>query len=563
MIKADLDFFSRYAGTEEENIKLYPFWNVTFAKDENPVASENNLRLHSAYNPVREAENLIKSREAEIKGAKAVIFCGMGLGYAPVIAAENTRKTLIIFEPDINHFLAAMLFTDMEKLFSHPSIILAPGCSTKQAITLVNQYGILYSCFISVQAQTHHAQNWFNEFQTLINRNRNKEEINNATLEKFRNLWINNSKKNIEKTSFLEGVNIYRNKAEDLPFLILAAGPSLEKILPHLNIIKNKVITVCVDTALRSCLRAGCQPDFIILTDPQYWAWRHIAGLKSPESILIAENAVYPSTFKFECKKTVVCSSQIPVGLFYEKHIKEHGSLGAGGSVASCAWNFAQLAGSKLIFTAGLDLSFPSKQTHIKGSTFEQMSHTNSTRIKSAETTGMPLLFSGNASLEKDYNGKAVLSDQRMKMFAWWFEARIAACPEIKNYTIAPEGLKIPGITPCKIEKILELPEILEQKQKFLSEKDDSINGEECKIKFSQADILFKEQIQKALNISTEALKNLKSISPSPEEFQKELASLEIHSILELIPPTNLKNLSVTERYEKSFSAIQKFCKNY
>ena len=285
MIKGDLDFFSRYAGTEEENIKLYPFWNVTNAKDGNPVASENNLRLHSAYNPVKEAENLIKSREADIKGAKAVIFCGMGLGYAPVTAAENTRKTLIIFEPDINHFLAAMLFTDMKKLFSHPSIILAPGCSTEQAITLVNQYGILYSCFISVQAQTQHAQSWFNEFQTLINRNRNKEEINNATLEKFRNLWINNSKKNIEKTSFLEGVNIYRNKAEDLPFLILAAGPSLEKILPYLHKIKNKVITVCVDTALRFCLRAGCQPDFIILTDPQYWAWRHIAGLKSPESI--------------------------------------------------------------------------------------------------------------------------------------------------------------------------------------------------------------------------------------------------------------------------------------
>lgn len=563
MMKSQLDYFSRYAGTEEENSQLCPFWTITNAKDGNLIAAENGLRLHSAYNPLKEAENLLASRSEEISGAKAIVFLGIGLGYSALSAASLMDKTIIILEPDLNHFLGVMLFTDLEKLFHHPSIIFAPGCSTEQAITLINQYGILYSTFISVKAQTAHAQNWFAELETLINRNRNKEDINNATLEKFRNLWFGNSKKNIQKTSLLEGVNLYASKAQDIPFLVLAAGPSLDKILPHLNNLKNKVITVCVDTALKSCLRYNYQPDFIILTDPQYWAWRHIAGLKSPDSILIAENAVYPSVFNFNCKKIICCSSQIPTGQFYEKHISQHGSLGAGGSVASCAWNFAKLAGAKLIFTAGLDLGFPNKQTHIKGSTFEQMSHTNSTKIKSAETAGMPMLFSGNVSIEKDYNGNPLLSDQRMKMFAWWFESRLAACPDVKTYTIAPEGLKIPGISPCSMNNLLELPEISEKKMKFLSIKNELFDVEKKKEAFNKADALFKSQIQEALNISIEAIKNLKSQTPAPQNYQNQLMALEISPILELIPPTNIKSLTLMQRYETSFLAIQKFCKNY
>ena len=39
------------------------------------------------------------------------------------------------------------------------------------------------------------------------------------------------------------------------------------------------------------CLKAGVEPDFVFLTDPQYWAWRHLAGLSSPQSILVAEGA--------------------------------------------------------------------------------------------------------------------------------------------------------------------------------------------------------------------------------------------------------------------------------
>lgn len=564
MMENRIRFFNEYAGTENEKSLLHPFWEISTAKNGGITAKENSLLLHSSYNPEREAENLINSRKEEIKNAKALIFEGFGLFYAPKVAARVfPQKTIILVEPDIDHFLAAMLFVDAEELFFHSSIIFACGASTKDVVALINQYGILNSAFFSSSAQNSHAQAYFSELSELIQRNKNKEKINNATLEKFRTLWFRNSRKNIQKTATLESVDIYKNRAENLPFLVLGAGPSLQKILPHLENLKKRMVIVCVDTALRALLQEKVQPDFIVLTDPQYWAYRHIAGLKSAESILITENSVYPSVFKFECKKIVCCKSQIPVAQFFEKYCGEQGYLGAGGSVASCAWTFAKFCGAKNIFLCGIDLSFPKKQTHIKGSTFEQKIHTNSTKIKPAETAAMPLLFGGNASWEKDFYGNPVLSDQRMKMFAWWFESNIAASPETKTFTLSPEGLFIPGIVPFELEKLSALPQILVQKNEFLSATQTAEEKLHREQGFTLAVKEFNAELQNALNICREALKNLNAPDFNAEKYKFQLEKLKIASILHLVVPTNLNSLPENEQNQKYFKSIEEFCAKY
>ena len=564
MMEKQISFFDEYAGTENEKSLLYPFWEVFNAKNGEITAKENSLLLHSAYNPQREAENLISSKKNEIKSAKAIVFEGFGLFYAPKIAAELfPQKTIILVEPDINHFLAAMLLVDTEQLFLHNSIIFACGASTEQVITLINQNGILNSTFFSLQAQTSHAQPYFSELSELIQRNKNKEKTNNATLEKFRALWFRNSRRNIRKTAILETVDIYRNHAENLPFLVLGAGPSLQKILPRLNELKSKMIIVCVDTALRALLQQKVQPDFIVLTDPQYWAYRHIAGLKSPKSILITENSVYPSVFKFECKKIVCCRSQIPVAQFFEKYCGEQGYLGAGGSVASCAWTFAKFCGAKNIFLCGIDLSFPEKQTHIKGSTFEQKIYTTSTKIKPAETAAMTLLFGGNASWEKDFNGNPVLSDQRMKMFAWWFESNIAASPETKNFTLSPEGLFIPGVEIFELKKLFELPNILPQKNEFLLSTQTAEEKSRREQGFKVAVKEFNAELQKALNICRDAIKSLDASNFNAEKYKSQLEKLEIVPVLQLIVPTNLNSLPENEQNLQFFKSIEEFCAKY
>lgn len=468
MFESYINEFNKYLQTTQEQEKLYPFWQVAKTKNDSFTVTQNGTRLHSAYNPQKEAETIIQN--TDFSEAETCVFLGIGLGYTCIeCAKKHPEKTLIIFEPDPYHFFSSLIFTDWADVFKCKNLILAISCTPEQGITLINQYEILKTKIFHVKAQTNHAEKYFETLETLIKRNINKEKINIATLEKFGKLWVKNTCKNLKKSFFAQGITQYKNCAKNLPFLILAAGPSLEDVLPHLKEIQNKAIIVCVDTALRFCIKHKVEPDFIVLTDPQYWAYKHIDGIKSPSSILITESAVYPSVFRFLCKKIICCKSNFPLEHYFDSFRSDKGTLVAGGSVASTAWNFAQYAGSSEIYVAGLDLAFVNKQTHIKGSTFEQATHTTSKRILTAETSNMPILFSGNACYEKNYKNESVLTDQRMKMFAWWFESRLEQFPQVKTYTLSQNGLFIPGIEYTSIDKLLSKPQITKEKANFLS----------------------------------------------------------------------------------------------
>lgn len=533
MFESCINEFNKYIQTPHEQEKLYPFWQVSKTKNDSFTVTQNGTRLHSAYNPQKEAETIIQN--TDFSEAETCVFLGTGLGYTCIeCAKKHPEKSLIIFEPDPYHFFSSLIFTDWTDVFKCKNLILAISCTPEQGITLINQYEILKTNFFHVKAQTNHAEKYFETLETLIQRNKNKEKINTATLEKFGKLWVKNTCKNLKKSFFSQGITQYKNNAKNIPFLILAAGPSLQDILPHLKEIKNKAIIVCVDTALRFCIKYNVEPDFIVLTDPQYWAYKHIDGIKSPSSILITESAVYPSVFRFLCKKIICCKSNFPLEHYFDSFRSEKGTLVAGGSVASTAWNFAQYAGASEIYVAGLDLAFPHKQTHIKGSTFEQATHTTSKRIATAETSNMPILFSGNACYEKNYKQENVLTDQRMKMFAWWFESRLEQFPHVKTYTFSQNGLYIPGIEFITIDKLLSKPEITKEKSTFLSLEQNQIPTEQDFHKaiksFEQEFTIIKERIFLAIN----QLKNNETKSLSLKFTDNQT----INQIIKMLTPT-------------------------
>ena len=108
--------------------------------------------------------------------------------------------------------------------------------------------------------------------------------------------------------------------------------------------IKKRCLLICVDTALRACLRVGVQPDFIVLVDPQYWNIRHLDNCAAPDSVLITELAAYPAVFRFRCREIVLCSSLYPVGAYFERICGTKGALGAGVSHKNAVFGNLQRA---------------------------------------------------------------------------------------------------------------------------------------------------------------------------------------------------------------------------
>lgn len=464
-----------------------PFWQINQAKNGQLSAFENGVRLHSSYNPQKEAFNAVNTAEVAQKGT--TVFYGFGLGYHLVEWSKIYKdKKLIVVEPEIEHFLAALALIDFTEVFSVENLIFAVNCQCDQVILLlengqkinIGNSGILDCFFFDIPVFSNHAKEYFEQLKTLVKRNVQKNKINTATLQKFGKRWCKNSFKNIFQYAKCKGIGIFRDKAPDnLPFLIVGAGPSVKEILPYLTEIKKKCIIVCVETVLWAFVKANVEPDFIILTDPQFWAYKHIANLQTKESFLITDISVYPHVFDFDCKGVFLCNSQFPIGNYFERKldiVDELGDLGTGGSVASSAWNFAKFCGAKEIFTAGLDFSYPEKQTHVKGSSAEQSFHVVSDRIKSAEYQTGKILFSADTFYENSFDGKEVLTDSRMKMFAWWFESRIANSPEIKNFSLCKKSLKIPGFRYYMLQDFLSKKNLEDKRNEFLSNAGKNLN---------------------------------------------------------------------------------------
>ncbi len=415
------------------------------------TAQCHGIAMHSAYDPRKEAVRDVATSIEKATRSSVLVQLGFGLGYHALAAvAACPALPLIIVEPSLRRIITAMQNVDLSPLFAHPNLMLCPGSNTAAVIALLEQQGITNCLFITKPSLQTHCPGFFSGLWNLIQRNKDKYNTNRRTLQKFSGLWFRNMCRNTDQLAYCDGITRFRNcLGGTIPAVVVAAGPTLDTRIELLQQLQHTCFIICVDTALRALLRHNITPHCIILCDPQYYNARHIEGLSAPDSILVTESAAYPSVFRFNCREIVLCSSMFPLGAYIERQIGSKGALGTGGSVSASAWDFARYCGASEILLLGLDLGFPQKKTHTKGSTFEEKTFSVSTRTNPAETLLTNVLY-GPLTLKKtDYTGRELLSDRRMELYAWWFESKCVEFPEVRTFTASSSSLAIPGIVPA------------------------------------------------------------------------------------------------------------------
>jgi hypothetical protein len=215
-------------------------------------------------------------------------------------------------------------------------------------------------------------------------------------------------------------------------------------------------------------LENGVNPDFVLVVDPQFWNSRHLDRTAAARTCLIAESAVYPPVLRHPFKGIFLCGSLFPLGRFIEDRVDPKGELGAGGSVATTAWDFARILGTNAVWIAGLDLSFPGLKTHFKGAVFEERAHAESHRRRPAETSSVKALRDGQPFRGNAAGGGPVLTDRRLSLYAAWFENRFRQFPQVRSRRIFSGGLEIRGLENGAVEELLTLPERREEIERRL-----------------------------------------------------------------------------------------------
>jgi len=478
-----------------------------------PTLQIDGNYIHSKFDPKREATRFIDneiSREAGI-----VIFAGMGLGYhiEELITTDNSTEILVI-EPDRDLFLFALSVRDLTDLIMSDTVQFLIGGEPEDCALILEQFPGKIVQLIKLRSLYSKDKLFYEKLDLFIQNYVSRKEINLSTLKRFGQLWVRNLSDNAQQLAQAPGIYELAGRMEPFPALLIAAGPSLDKIKPHLKDLKNRFLIVAVDTSLRACLNAGIEPDFTVIVDPQYWNSRHLDHCNTQETILLSETSTYPSVFRQIRGNTFLCSSSFPLGLYLEEKTEIKGKLKAGGSVATAAWDFCRILSIKDIWCAGLDLGFPNKQTHCRGSFFEQRSHWLSSRNSPSETFSWHALHDAGLRTVESNSDNITWTDKRMSLYSRWFEEQMDKYKEIQSWNLSDEGIKIHGMPRKALDDALKKPIIRK-----------NLDSEIKKIKKIRPDSTLSIKLGKAFIELINALEKLKDLSDQGRQISKNLES--------------------------------------
>ena len=410
--------------------------------------------LHSSRDPRGEASRVAAA--AHRPGSDTVLVFGAGLGWTieAALALPGVEKILVC-EADPSNLAALLDARDLGSVFADPRLSWMIGGEPGALLGILSEFSSRIVSIVGLASLQAFDKEWYDGLHDAHARWLRKEEINANTLSRFGRLWVRNLARNARRFDGFPGIDRLEGSFAGMPALVLAAGPSLDEVLPFLDEIRGRCLLVAVDTALRSLLASGIEPDFLLVVDPQYWNWRHVADLSSPSSCLITEPAVWPPVLRRAARAIYLSESLFPLGKILAG--TGRGLLGAGGSVATSAWDFARHLGCAPIYMAGLDLGYPEGRTHARASLFEQRALATATRLQPSASVQTAALFGIPSSSVTSNDGGSILSDERMSLYAWWFEARLARGDAPETRSLAPKGRAIPGLPLGSLAELLGL----------------------------------------------------------------------------------------------------------
>jgi hypothetical protein len=422
-----------------------------------PTATLDGIFLHSRYDPRRDAAIQV---EKEIDpAATAVIILGFGLGYGT--EAARTRfpdLPLLVVEPNAEVFRAALSGRDLSLLLSDRRISLHVGSTPEALAPLLESLPLAKPGFLRLRPLQENDPAAYRAAEEVIRSWLLRRDININTLNRFGRLWVRNLARNMR--SFLEypGVAPLAGLFMDIPALVVAGGPSLDGISHHLRELSLRVLVIAVNTPLKPCLEAGVEPDFTVVVDPQYWASRYLDWTASAHGVLVVEPSANPRVFRRPGASFFLCSSLFPLGETLEAAVGEKGKLGAGGSVATSAWDLARLMGANPVYTAGLDLGFPGMRTHCRGAYAEELWFSGSSRLAPLEGNSFRFLHEIGLFPVRSASGGITHTDRRMLLYKWWFENQLMIRSDIRSFTLSPDSAAIQGMPLATLEEALDLP---------------------------------------------------------------------------------------------------------
>lgn len=409
-----------------------------------PAVTKEGKRLfiHSKFDPAKEAERFIG--EIDTSAFDLFIVFGFGFGYhiQELLKRMGGDSLVLVIEKSPLMLRKAMECRDLAPVLAGERFLMLLDPAEEEIAEALKGKSSRRTSFILHRGSFQAEPDYYGNMQQVARSYLSTKEVNIATLAKFEKVWASNIARNIGMYAGAPGAGVFFDRFRDVPAIVAAAGPSLGRSLDLIRRNRDRAVIIAVDTSYRILMKAGIEPHFCIVVDPQVINARYFEGSARSSTILVADPTVHPSVFRLFPGRVAVTGVAFELMKWIERLSGEKGEITHGGSVSTNAYDFARRLGASPVYLTGQDLAFTGGHAHARGSYLDEQVHLRTGRLYTAEMmnrfqlTALPKIF------VKGIRGGTVHTNQKMMIFLSWFQKR--GDGNLVNAT--HDGALIPGV---------------------------------------------------------------------------------------------------------------------
>lgn len=412
----------------------------------------NNKYLHSKYDPENEAKKWADGINMTDKDS--LIIMGLGLGYyLDELIKRFPQKTILVIEPDIDMFYNLITIRDIKQYYNNSKITLIVELEQEIISAIINEHfyfnSIRKPIIIEIPAYNNLYIEEIKELYEGIHRNIIEFRGNIATKLFFANMWIDNGIRNLNNIKMDYSAKIFNNGFEEIPTIIVSAGPSLDKNVKLLKNMYNKALIIAVGSATNILEKNDIKTHMIMGIDGLKEESNIFKSLKSNEAIfLYAPTIHYESPKLYKGRKAWFgLDVQPTINEILNKYYVDYPILNSGPSVANIALSFAnKVLKSRMIIFIGQDLAYTNEKIYADG----YVNYFQSEEVRDYNNKDFVLT--------KDIYGKDIYTKKPFLNMQKWFEdyVRIFRMNE-RVINCTEGGIGIPGVRNLDLEQTIDL----------------------------------------------------------------------------------------------------------
>lgn len=319
--------------------------------------------LHSKYNPLKEAAVWVDKESARLQVNAPILVIGLGAGYHIQKLAETFPTSQIIvleFNEKLFNWFTSSPFSTNFNNFSNVQLKLGSTLPMKEREQLFKT--IHPSNILIHKSGLDLLPDEFSGIKIALE----DLKMQQRSLQVQEPRLIENFKHNLLLQD--PGIQVWKNKFKSQPMILVSAGPSLDKQLPLLKkIYEEKLFIIgAVGTAVKPLLKAGIEPHFFSIIDPNPATLGQLENIELPTTPLFYLSSVYFETVALhKGPKHIVYQQGFSLAEEQAKKIGEP-LIQTGGSVATALLDMMVYFGGKTIALIGQDLAYTDGKTHAR-----------------------------------------------------------------------------------------------------------------------------------------------------------------------------------------------------